>query len=208
MIISVCGHNAAPEEMWRAVVARTARGWVAVLLTTLMACSQAVARHNDMAITGTAGVTFGTNAVRFAIAEARTDLFGRGTLGAALAYLDTERDSDELQLRLMVTPAFTSRGWSIDWRQMLTVSSQDVTRFRSRLRVARPGLLGREAISLRAFDELFVDLEGAGIVRNNIAAGIGVQLQDSCTAELYHVWVGNRVGRQADYAMLLISLRF
>lgn len=177
-------------------------------LVALTVCNRADAHDGGVAFTGTAGSTFGTDAVRVAMVEARADTFSHLSMGAALAYLDAERGSDELQLRLMLTPAFTRERWSIDWRQMLTVSSQDVTRFRSRLRVIRPGLLGREAISLRAFDELFVDLEGAGIVRNNFAAGFGVQFQNHCIAELYHVWVDNRVGRQSDYAMLLVSLRF
>jgi hypothetical protein len=189
-------------------VGRDACEGFALLLIALAACNRAAAGDNDMTVTGTAGVTFGTDAVRVAIAEARSELFDHASVGAALVYLDSERGSDEFQLRLSATPGITMERWSVDWRQMLTASSQDVTRFRSRLRVVRPGLFGRESFSLRGFDELFVDLEGAGVIRNNVAVGIGVQLQEPFSAELYHVWVDNRVGRQSDYALLLISLRF
>ena len=184
------------------------RVWLVVLLFASAACGHAQAREGDAWLSTTAGVTLGTDAIRFALIEARKDVLRQWNVGATLAYLDSDTGSDELQLRLTATGMMMVRQWSLDWRQMLSVSSQDVTRFRSRLRVVRPGLLGREAISLRVFDEVFVDLEGAGVIRNNVAAGVGLQLHERCSAELYHVWVDNRVGRLSDFAMLLVSLRF
>lgn len=185
-----------------------ARGCLAVVLAAFATCNEAEAHENDAWMAATAGVTLGADTIRFGLIEARKDVLRHWNVGAALAYLDTDAGSDELQLRLTATATMTSGRWTLDWRQVVSVSSQDFTRFRSRIRVVRAGLLGRKEISLRAFDELFVDLEGTGVIRNNFAAGFGAQLQERCSAELYHVWVDNRVGRQADYALLLVTLRF
>lgn len=185
-----------------------ARACLAGALVASLMCNDARAREKDAWVSGTAGVTLGADTIRFALIEARKDVLRHWNVGAALAYLDSDAGPDELQLRLAATGTVTSGRWSLDWRQMLSVSSQDLTRFRSRIRAVRAGLIGQEALSLRAFDELVVDLEGSGVIRNNIAAGVGLQLHKQCNAELYHVWVDNRVGRQRDYALLLLTLRF
>lgn len=172
-------------------------------------CKEAKAQENDAWGSATAGVTLGPDTIRFALIEARRDVSHHWGVGAGVAYLDTDAGTDELQLRLTATGTLRAPGkWSFEWRQMLSVSSRDLTRLRGRLRAVRPGILGWDAISFRAFDELYFDLEGAGVLRNNVAAGFGLQLQAKSTIELYHVWVDSRVGRQSDYALLLLSLRF
>jgi hypothetical protein len=182
--------------------------WIIALLLGSVAGSEAQARDSDVWAAATTGVTLGRDTIRFGLIEARTDVLRHWNAGAALAYLDTDAGSDELQLRLTAIGTTTVGRWSLDWRQMLSASSRDLTRFRSRVRVVRPGLLGQNAVSLRAFDELFVDLEGAGVIRNNFAAGVGLQVRERCSAELYHVWVDNRLGSQSDFSMLLLTLRF
>jgi len=180
----------------------------AVLLLMSAACNESRAQQGDAWVTGTAGTTIGAGSTRFALVEARKEVRPSWNVGAAFAYLDVDAGRDEAQLRLMSINTMTTGRWAFDWRQMLSVSSRDLTRFRSRIRAARPGLLGRSSMSLRAYDELVVDLEGAGVIRNHIAAGFGLQLQERCSAELYHVWVDNRVGHQSDFELLLFTLRF
>lgn len=185
-----------------------ARAALALLLLMSATCDESRAQQKDAWIAGTAGVLIAADTTRFALIEARKDVLPAWNVGTALAYLDTDAGRDELQLRLMSINTMTQGQWAFDWRQMLSVSSRDLTRFRSRIRAVRAGFLGREAVSLRAYDELFVDVEGAGVLRNNIAAGFGLRLQERCTAELYHVWVDNRVGHQSDFDLLLFTLRF
>ncbi len=71
----------------------------------------------------------------------------------------------------------------------------------------RDGLLGKNGLSLRAYDEYFVDLNGRGSLRNMVTAGIGVTLGKSGIAEFYHAWSDERFTADARYWLLVTGVQ-
>jgi hypothetical protein len=150
-----------------------------------------------------AGVTLPDDPVKFAMLEIRKQAFSNLAFAAAATYLEGSNGYEEAQLRLSAVWAHQAESWTVENRHLLAVS-EDAQRYRCRLRLIRS--LGRSDLSLRAFDELYVDLDH-GLVRNNLALGIGAHLGSALTAELYHVWVGNHETSNDNYALVLLTLR-
>jgi hypothetical protein len=69
-----------------------------------------------------------------------------------------------------------------------------------------PALGGHFRLSAHAYDEIYLDR--GGVVRNNLALGLGVSIGDSWRAELYHVWSDNRAVGDIRYIMAMVSITF
>lgn len=136
--------------------------------------------------------------------ELRKQTLPNLSLAAAVAYLDGRGGYEEAQLRLSAIWLYEGSSWTIENRHLLAVSEQ-AERYRCRLRLVRS--LGQSGFSMRAFDELYVDLEH-GFVRSNLAIGVGAQLASAMTAEIYHVWVDNHENRDDNYVLALLTVRF
>jgi hypothetical protein len=154
-----------------------------------------------------AGATFDGLSARIGILEARVPVSTHWTVAPALVYFEGEAGYHESQLRLSMTGAFEAGTWIIDNRHMLSMSTESVERYRARLRFARPGLLGESRLSARAFDEAFFDFDAGRLIRNNLAAGLGLTVDGTITAELYHVWVNNIGARDDTYVLALLTVR-
>lgn len=161
-----------------------------------------------VSVNATAGAAFDGESVNVALLEIRRDVTAHFSLAAAAGYLDVGGGRDEGQLRLMAIGTWNVHGWAIDNRHLLSLSTESVERYRIRARVARPGLFGLSPLSARAFDEVFVDLDGAGFIRNNVALGVGLQLNRALLAEFYRVWEGNRDAPNDGYVLGLVTVRF
>jgi hypothetical protein len=159
-------------------------------------------------VNATAGAAFAGESVNVALLEIRRDVSAHFSLAAAAGYLDVGGGRDEGQLRLMAIGAWNIGGWSIDNRHLLSLSTESVERYRIRARVARPGLFGLSPLSARAFDEVFFDLDGAGLFRNNVALGMGFEVNRGLIAEFYRVWEGNRDAPNNRYVLGLVTVRF
>jgi hypothetical protein len=166
------------------------------------------ATSEPLIVNATAGAAFAGESVNVALLEFRKDFTAHLALAVAAGYLDVDGGHDEAQLRLMAIGTWNLQGWTLDNRHLLSLSTESVERYRIRARVARPGLFGFPALSARAFDEVFLDLDGAGFIRNNIALGIGLALNRAVLAELYRVWEGNREARNDRYVLGLVTVRF
>lgn len=161
-----------------------------------------------VSVNATAGAAFAGESVNVALLEVRNDVSAHVALAVAAGYLDVGGGHDEGQLRLMAIGAWNIQGWAIDNRHMLSLSTEPAERYRIRARVVRPQLFGLSAISARAFDEVFIDLDGAGFIRNNVALGVGFELNRALLAELYRVWEGNRAAPDDRYVLGLVTVRF
>jgi hypothetical protein len=156
----------------------------------------------------TAGVALAEEAVRFGLLEGRIDATPHVSMAAAVAYLDAEGGYQEVQLRLVALASLAIQDWAIENRHLVSLSSESVERYRMRLRATRPGLFGRESLSVRAFDELFFDFDRRTLIRNNVAIGMGVQVTRALSAEIYHIWERNRAAADAEYLLAWVTLRF
>lgn len=156
-----------------------------------------------MTINAVAAVTLPDDPVKFAMLEIRQQAFSNLAIAAAAAYLEGRRGYEETQLRLSAIWVHQGSSWTVENRHLLALS-EEAERYRCRLRLIRP--LGRGSLSLRAFDELYVDLD-QGLVRNNLALGVGAQLGTTLTTELYQVWVNNRETSNDKYVLVLLTLR-
>lgn len=186
---------------------RTVLCAVWALVAVLGGCTvakRAVAEHYVNAI---AGIAFAGETARLGLIETRSEITQHVALAAGLAYFEGAADYEEMQLRLSATGSGKFGSWIVDNRHLLSFSTESVERYRCRLRTIRPGLLGQPQLSVRAFDEVFFDFDRSRIVRNNVAVGIGVQLPGTVTAELYHVWVGNREARDETYMLAVLTFR-
>lgn len=153
----------------------------------------------------TGGTTHSDSPVRFAMLEGRRLLTPHVNYAAALVYLDGRRGYEDLQLRLMASASVTGSGWSLDARQLISRGSSSEDRFRSRVRLVKGGLFGHERLSARAFDEIHISLGGAGVLRNNYAAGLGFQASSGWNLELYHLWEDNRSTSNGTYWLLMAT---
>lgn len=181
------------------------------VLSSIAAFCLCIPMHGAAApvsVNATAGAAFAGEAVNVALLEIRRDVTAHFSLAAAAGYLDVAGGRDEGQLRLMAIGTWNIHGWAIDNRHLLSLSTESVERYRIRARVARPGLFGLRSLSARAFDEGFVDLDGAGFIRNNIALGVGFELNRAVLAEFYRVWEGNRDAPNDRYVLGLVTVRF
>lgn len=158
---------------------------------------------DTVTVSAVAGVTLPDDPVKFAMLEIRQQAFSNLSLAAAAAYLEGRSGYEEAQLRLSAIWVHQGDSWTVDNRHLLALS-EDAQRYRCRLRLIRS--LGGKKLSLRAFDELYVDLDD-GLVRNNLALGVGAQMGSALTAELYHVWVDNHEERNDNYVLVLLTLR-
>nr|WP_298722799.1 hypothetical protein [uncultured Steroidobacter sp.] len=161
-----------------------------------------------VSVNATAGMAFAGEAVNVALLEIRNDVTAHVAIAAAAGYLDVAAGRGEGQLRLMAIGTWSIPGWTLDNRHMLSLSTQSVERYRMRARVVRPELFGFPTLSARAFDEVFVDLDGAGFIRNNVALGVGFELHRALLAELYRVWEGNHGAPDDRYLLGLVTVRF
>lgn len=177
--------------------------WIATL-----ACFGIQAHAAPASVNATAGMAFAGESANVALLEFRNEVTAHFSLGVAAGYLDASGGYSEGQLRLMTIGTWNVRGWTIDNRHMLSLSTESVERYRVRARVARPDLFGLSPLSARAFDEAFFDLDGAGFIRNNVALGVGVEINRALLAELYRVWEGNRAAPNDRYVLGLVTLRF
>lgn len=153
-----------------------------------------------------AGATFAGEPARIGMVEARAMVGSHWALAASVVYFEGASDYEEMQLRIAATGSVGIGGWTIENRHMLSFSTESVERYRSRVRLLRP-IFGTPAFTARAFDELFVDTDRARLFRNNVALGFGWQPNSRLTAELYHVWVGERGARDDAYILALVTLR-
>lgn len=94
--------------------------------------------------------------------------------------------------------------WKMRLSSRKAEARQAAARYRCRVRLIRS--LADSRISVRTFDEIYVDPDH-GVVRNNFALGFGAQMGSALTLELYHVWVDNLETRNDNYALVLLTLR-
>lgn len=187
---------------------RRARAWLCVL--TLLPGAMCIAgdprgvTYSDYVM---AGIALDDPAAGLVALERRVAVSDHFTVSASLAYLHVRDTFEELQLRMIATGTVTRRDWTLEDRQLISVGEDSSARYRNRLRVMRAGLFARKHLSVRAFDELYVDLDSVAVLRNDLAFGIGVQLNGRCSAELYHVWVEGRQAFRTNYALVLFMLK-
>ncbi len=144
---------------------------------------------------------------KVALLEARTTLGATMAIGGALALVEANDRFQEAQLRLHATIAVDPQEWTLESRNLISLGTQSPARYRSRLRVVTPDLSAKMKLSIRAFDELYVDLEHFQIIRNNVAAGFGLELGRRSTVEFYHVWSGESTGDSSNYVLAIFTLR-
>lgn len=118
-----------------------------------------------VSVNATAGGAFAGESVNVALLEVRRDVTAHFALAAAAGYLDVGGSRDEAQLRLMAIGTWNVSSRAIDNCHLISLGTESVERYRIRGRVARPGLFGLSSLSARAFDEVFIDLDGAGFIR-------------------------------------------
>jgi hypothetical protein len=140
--------------------------------------------------------------------ETRFDVTNRWLLSVAGVYLDPGSAPDEAQLRLSAIGTLSAGRWAFENRHLFSFSSASVERYRLRVRAVCPGLFDKRELSVRAFDEVFFDFDGRRLFRNNFALGIGVQMSDALSGELYQVWELNRSRRDNAYVLALMTFRF
>jgi hypothetical protein len=148
------------------------------------------------------------DSVLFGMIEARLAVSDHWAVGAAAAYLDPGSSDDEAQLRLSVIGAISLGEWNLENRHLFSLSSTSAERYRMRVRAVRPLSRVRSALSARIFDEVFFDLDQRRVLRNNVAAGFGVQFTQAMNVELYHIWEMNRAQRDGAYVLALLTYRF
>jgi len=182
------------------------RAIACALMSVGRSCLAADRVDRAVSVNATAGVTFVGEPARIALLETRAEATSHVTIAAALAYVEGVAGYHEMQLRLLATGTIEVERWVIENRHMISLSSESVERYRSRLRVMRPGLLGHPGLSARAFDEVFLDLDRGRLIRNNLALGVGAQIK-RCTAELYHVWVDNHDAPSSNFLLALVTVR-
>lgn len=161
---------------------------------------------NDVDVGVTAALT--DSSVRFGLLDVRIALSEHWAASLGVAYLDPAVAADEMQFRVSALGVWQLDEWSLDNRHLLSISSAALERYRSRVRIARSGVLGSQLLSVRAYDEIFVDLERSRLFRNNLAAGIGLQFTKTLNAEIYHVWEMNRSASDRDFVLVLVAWRF
>jgi hypothetical protein len=179
---------------------------VAVGIVVALCCSAYACAEGRPAISATMAAA--EDSVTFAMLEARVDVTDEWLLSVAGAYLDPGSARDEAQLRLSAIGTQRFGDWSFENRHLFSFSSASVERYRVRLRAARSRLFGKPELSARAFDEVFFDFDGRRLFRNNFAAGFGIQLTESMSGELYHVWEMNRSRGDNAYLLALLTFRF
>jgi hypothetical protein len=167
----------------------------------------AEARGDALSANVTAGLTLEGAPVRFALLETRAEVTSHVTLAAGMAYVGAGGGYEELQFRALATGTITVRRWIIQNRHMFSLGSESAARYRNRLLVMRPGLFGHGGLSVRAFHELYVDLDRGRLIRNSLAFGVGTQLGNRLSAELYQVWVDNRDSPARDYVLVFVTWR-
>lgn len=170
-------------------------------------CAGEVPRSVPASISAIGGLTLPDEPVKAAMLETRAQMHPNVAIAATVAYFNGTDGYHESQLRLSVTPGFNAGAWTIEDRNMLLISSHSPDRYRNRVRLIRPGLLGEHSLSFRAFDEFFVELDNGRVVRNNVALGMGMQISAALSAELYHVWVDNHGTTSDNYVLALVTLR-
>jgi hypothetical protein len=145
--------------------------------------------------------------VHLEMLELRSPLSRHLGLGGALGRLSVDDSFDELQLRAQLTISGATGSWTFENRNLVTYGEHTDLRFRGRLRAIRGQLFDTKSLSLRAYDELYVDLEGSGWIRNVVALGLGWQPTPAITAELYHAWSQERRIADTHYLLLVLSFR-
>lgn len=180
---------------------------VAWVLATSVGCATSGGVAAATSVNAVVGATYDGPSARIGLIEGRAATSRHWTIAPAVAYLEGTAGYHELQARLAAIGTFDRGPWTIDNRHMLSVSTESIQRYRARLRIARRGLLGLRALSARTFDELYFDFDRGRVIRNNVAAGLGLALNDAVTAEFYHVWVDNRGARDDSYVLALVSVR-
>jgi hypothetical protein len=146
--------------------------------------------------------------VSLAMLEARFDGTSEWLLSVAGVFVDPGPAPDETQLRLSAIGTLSVGGWTYENRHLFSFSSASVERYRMRVRAVRPGLFDKRKLSARAFDEVFFDFDSRRLFRNNFALGIGVQMSDAWSGELYQVWETNRSRGDNAYILALMTVRF
>lgn len=180
---------------------------VARALAVAIGCLAAEQSLTATTLNAVAAVAFEGESARLSMLDARMPASEHWTISPAVAYLQSVADYHEAQFRLSVTGAFDVGGWTIDNRHMVSVSSESVERYRLRLRGARTGLLGRNELSARAFDELYFDFDRSRVIRNNLAVGMGITINRLVSLELYRVWVDNKEAPDDAYVLGLMTIR-
>jgi len=112
-----------------------------------------------------------------------------------------------MQLRLQATGRFSLRGWSIENRHLLTRGTESSWRYRMRIRAAHSVFPATPSLSIRAFDELFLDVRRGQSQQNTFGAGMGLELGHRGTLELYQVWSRERGGQRSNYLFVVLLLR-
>lgn len=179
---------------------------VAICSPIAMCFPECACADQSPAIMATVAAT--EDSVTFGMLEARFDLTDAWLFSIGSAYLDPSSARDETQLRLSAIGTLTFGRWSLENRHLFSFSSASVERYRMRMRVVRPGLFDRRALSLRAFDEVFFDFDSQRLFRNNVAAGFGIQITEAWSIELYNVWEMNRSRADNSYVLALMTFRF
>jgi hypothetical protein len=194
-------------------MARRADRWLlqmvllAAVCCVVAACYSPSARGEQVPVLSVT-VAAAEESVTFGMLEARFDLTSRWLLSVAGAYLDPGPASDETQLRLSAVGALNAGGWSVENRHLFTLSSASIERYRMRVRAIRSGLFGNRSLSVRVFDEVYFDFDSRRLFRNNFALGVGMQVSDAVSGELYQVWEMNRSRQDDAYLLALITFRF
>jgi hypothetical protein len=177
----------------------------AACVAVVLGCSTH-AHAQRPAFSATAAAT--DDAVTFAMLEARFAVSDAWSLAIAGAYLDTDSAADESQLRLNAVGSMRIGEWTLENRHLFSFSSASSERYRMRVRAVRPGLFGCPALSARAFNEVFIDLDRRRLFRNNVAIGVGLQGTATMSGELYYVSEMNRSNADGDYVLALLTYRF
>jgi hypothetical protein len=166
------------------------------------------AEEAERSLVALGAVTFDGLSADFGLVEARARLSPVFTVAAGIAHLHPEQGYREAQVRASVTAQGTIGRFTIDDRHLIYASSESVRRYRNRLRLTMSALGGHPRLSAHAYDEIYLDLDRGGVVRNNLALGLGASIGDSWRAELYHVWSDNRAVGDIRYTMAIVSMTF
>lgn len=171
-------------------------------------CTLPHAEEVETSLVALGAVTFDGLSADFGLVEARARLSPVFTVAAGVAYLHLEQGYREAQVRASVTASGTIGRFTIDDRNLIYASSESVRRYRNRLRLTMSALGGHPRLSAHAYDEIYLDLDQGGVVRNNLAVGLGALISDCCRAELYHVWSDNRAVGDIRYILAIVSITF
>ncbi|MEX2123405.1 MAG: DUF2490 domain-containing protein [Woeseia sp.] len=166
------------------------------------------AEEVETSLVALGAVTFDGLSADFGLVEARAKLSPYFTVASGVAYLHLEHGYREVQVRASVTASAIIGRFTLEDRNLIYASSESVQRYRNRLRLTMPALGGHSRLSAHVYDEIYFDLDRGGVVRNNLALGLGASISDSWRAELYHVWSDNRAVGDIRYIMAMVSITF